>query len=205
VGCPPDPIEIDYLRGKGELREISSRYSAFQQQYSELISLYRQFQNSAGIRIPFELDSEIRPLLEPTGDVNTLSRVASTFSEMHHCITENKQSLKILENKLCMLRDHILRECRERGIEDQLKTALDKQEQLHMEHRLDDRKTWLSWLHEKEKTYQMRVEFGEKKKKHRFIQKLEKVRKEIERVNSIPVKEIIRNRDLFGHNPNEFE
>jgi hypothetical protein len=219
MGCPPDPGDVSRWRSNEARAEAEKK----------LAGLIIQKENSLAL---FE---HLKPLLPPGSEVASLiSQINDSIEEpvvkmrdtffgdpndpysyrdVQEADAERDyafEKLKNKENSLCLIRDGLLKLSPFiPTMPEKIRIALEKERALHLEHREDDRQTWLKWIDDKIRTFNYYIERAGKNNKHKEEEQLRKglskLAKEKARVEQLSQEILLRDRDLFGKNEKELD
>jgi len=215
MGCPPDPVDVGIWRDNDATRAMNEKYDALGKQMTDscellehIIKLLPENSEVTDILSTVALIDQHQPVQAPSAAYHGLYADAQEASDKREYAA---RLLKSREHALCILRDSILKLANycQGTLSLEYRNAINREKQLHLEHREDDRKTWLAWLENQKQSAFYYLSSNKNKNRSRAANHLRKLAAsldaEIDRVNSITAEDLLASRDSFGNNPRDFE
>jgi hypothetical protein len=137
---------------------------------------------------------------------------ASTFEQqVDEAYEQERHEQKVAkewERKLCTLRDFVVNVWRIPEIAEahaDLAETVKEVTQKHLEHRKEDKATWVEWLAERRKFYRDLLREKNPASQARYTAFLKRVEEEQARMATLTDEQILLDCTLFGENPQDFD
>ncbi|MFL5730722.1 MAG: hypothetical protein ACJ75J_14640 [Cytophagaceae bacterium] len=215
MGCPPDPGDVSIWRSNEQRSEAEIKLKELASQKEISLSLLEKIKPLLPSGHDFsELLDEIHTAIdEPpvkTGPVYGDPNDPYSYRDVQEAsvlLDKTKQELKNKENSLCIIRDGLLKLSsfiQPGKLSAELTAAIRNEHSLHLEHREDDRRTWIGWIDNRLITFSYYLNKAIAKEKTAEISYLkegiQKLEKEKARVQKLRPEDLVLNRTIFGQN-----